>query len=63
MGVQIRNVEIRSIKNKTGLLGRKENEEEAIVLETTGGNVILPRSTVETAGDSWEKLAAEIEKR
>ena len=63
MGVQIRNVEIRSIKNKTGLLGRKEVEEEAIVLETTGGNVILPKSTVETAGDSWEKIAEEVRKR
>ncbi len=59
MGVQIRSVEIRFIQNQTGRLGRKETE-KAIVIKTTGGDVILPRSTVETAGDSWEKLAGQL---
>lgn len=60
MGAKIRGFAIEPIQKQKTVLGRKGETESAIVLKTTGGNVILPKSAVTGAGDSWEKLTRRL---
>lgn len=60
MGVKIRGFSIRALNRRQGVRDRKEPPEEAFVLETTGGNVILPQSTAERVGESWPQLTQRL---
>ena len=47
-------IRIRRVRH--GYPGRKAREEEVLCLEYSGGSVMLPKSVLEDAGDSWQRL-------
>ena len=54
-------IEVLEVREKTGLLGRKIQEDQFLRLKTAGGSVYLRKSAVEGAGDSWARVKRRIE--
>lgn len=60
---QAKKIILTTITERTGLLGRKQRTEEALVLFYEGGKVILRQSAVEDAGDSWSLFLRRIQEK
>lgn len=60
---QAKKIVLTTITERTGLLGRKQRTEEALVLFYEGGKVILRQSAVEDAGDSWSLFLRRIQEK
>ena len=53
--------EIRPLKERSGRPGRKKNTEDQILrMEVPGGSVYLRKSTLQEAGDNWQRLKRRI---
>ena len=57
---QITGFEIRPLQEKTGLLGRKQTDDQILQMDCPGGSVQIRRSTVLEAGGNWVKLKRRI---
>jgi hypothetical protein len=56
----ITSISLLEIQEPTGLFGRKSRNEEALCLHTDRGNIVLRKSAVEGAGDSWRLLTRRL---
>ncbi len=57
----ITSIEVLEVREKSGLLGRRTQEDQFLRLDTAGGSVYLRKSAVEGAGDSWQRVKRRIE--
>ncbi len=57
---QITGFEIRPIREKSGVFGRKKVEDQILRMDIPGGSVFIRRSTLVEAGGNWVKLKRKI---
>ena len=54
--MDITEIRVEPVAEKSGVLGRKNAQEERLCLKTEGGSIFLRKTTLEAIGDSWDRV-------